>query len=160
MYEERRRILEMVASGKITSDEAEELLNALDADRDRDDDYEKDDDSESDSFGPGRDHDPQPGQNPRFLKILVIPGHGAHGNHGSEIVKIKIPLALMRAGMKMSSLIPEQAREKIETAFREKGINFNFANMKPEQFDEIMAGLKEFQIKVIDGDEVVRISCE
>jgi hypothetical protein len=66
----------------------------------------------------------------------------------------------MRAGMKMSSLIPEQAREKIDAAFREKGINFNIANMKPEQFDEFITGLKDFKIKIIDGDQIVRISCE
>ncbi len=147
MSNERRQILEMLAAGKITAAEAEKLLDAIN---------ERSPDTPSEEGGSTQK------KKPKFIRILVIPGSHSHEGHkhSAERVNIRIPLMLVKAGMKMSSFVPEGAREKIDEVLHDKGININLTSMKPEQLDEVMEGLKEMDIEVEDGDDKVHIFCE
>ena len=82
------------------------------------------------------------------------------GDHGKDNVNIRIPLALVKAGMKLTSLIPESARNKVNNSLSEKGLHIDLNNLDSATVDEIILALKETSIDVQDGDEKVRICCE
>jgi uncharacterized protein YpuA (DUF1002 family) len=141
MNEERRKILEMLSRGKINVEEAEKLLSAL---------------SNSDSGTPRTDESGNGSARPKYLRVLVEP---APGNSEADRVNIRVPLKLIRAGLKMTSLIPKQAHEKVNEALREKGLEMDFAQIKPEDLEEIVSQLNDLSVEV-EGKETVRVFCE
>jgi len=93
MSEERLRILEMVAEGKISAEEAEKLMETME---------------ESDNKYQGKTQRPS-AKKSKSLKILVQEG-------GKEKVNLSIPLSLAQA---FSGFIPENTKSKLE----DKNIN-------------------------------------
>jgi hypothetical protein len=132
MSEERKRVLEMLAQGKITSDEAEQLLEKLEASR-------ADDEHSNGARTAGV---------PRYLRILM-------GDADGDKVNIRIPLALVRTGIKLSTMVPSKVSEKM----KEKGIDLS--PLSELQDEELMKALEELSVDVDspDGDSV-RIFCE
>lgn len=142
MSEERRKILEMLSEGKISVEEAEKLLAAV---------------SKTDSENiPGATRTGT-GSSPRYLRVLVEPG--SESKNG-ERVNIRVPIKLIRAGLKFASFIPKHAQTKVNKVLDERGIDVDFANMKPEDLDEIILQLNDLSVDVDDGREKVHIFCE
>lgn len=139
MSEERRKILEMLSEGKITVDEAEKLMSAV-----------------SDNGSDTSQRGVPDGSKPRYLRVLVEP---APGNTEADRVNIRIPLKLIKAGLKMASLIPKQAHGKVNDALREKGLDMDLTQIKPEDLEEIVYQLNDLSVDV-EGKEKVRIFCE
>ena len=143
MSEERRKILEMLSDGKITVDEAEKLLVAI---------------SSADS---GVERDSTRSQStdkslPKYLRVLVEPG--AESGNG-ERVNIRVPLKLVRAGLKLASFVPKHAQTKVNEALSEKGIDMDFSKITSKDLDELISHLDDLSVD-IDGEEKVRIFCE
>ena len=131
MSDESRRILEMLAGGKVTVVEAERLLRALGA---------------AGEAGADAAAAPKP---PKYLRVLV--------QDGEDNVNIRVPLGLVRAGMKLKSFLPEKARRKIE----DKLGGIDISGIKPENIDELLSKLGELHVDVDGGEgEKVRIICE
>lgn len=146
MSEERTRVLTMLAEGKINAEEAERLLDALESRG-----------AEQAGAAPSViKGDPAPLLEalPKYLHVKV------DGDEG-EKVDVKIPLALVRSGLKLTSLIPPQAMDQINEQMAENGMSIDFTNFKPEDIDELIEALREMEIN-IDGSkgEKVRVYCE
>jgi len=141
MSEDRSRILNMLAQGKITAQEAEGLLDALDTRSD----------TAGASSGPAIKGDPAPliEALPKFLYVKVNAADG-------DTVDVKIPIALVRSGLKLTSLIPPQAMDQINDSMAEHGMSVDFSNLKPEDIDELVEALREMEINVdsTNGDKV------
>ena len=75
-------------------------------------------------------------------------------------VNVKIPVALVRSGLKLTSLIPDQAMDQINRSMSEHGMSIDLADLEPEDIDELVESLREMEINV-DGKngDVVRIYC-
>lgn len=133
MGEEQRKILEMLAQGKITVDESERLLKALEV-------SESPKQTESKKI--------------QYLKVEVDSKTG-------DKVNVRVPLKLVRAGMKLRSLIPAQAQEKVTSALEEKGINIDLNKISDKELEELVQSLTELTIDVDseEGDKV-RVYCE
>jgi len=148
MSEDRARILNMLAEGKINAEEAERLLDALDS---------RKAEAPAAAVAPSMiKGDPSPLLNalPKYLHVKV------DGNEG-EKVDVKVPLALVRSGLKLTSLIPPQAMDEINEQMTEKGISIDFTNFKPEDIDELIEALREMEINVDGKDgEKVRVYAE
>lgn len=144
MQENRRQILDMLAQGKISTDEAERLLSALDA-------------------VPAGDDAPVPAKSAlRYLRVLVEANEKGDGDATTK-VNIRVPLKLLKAGVKLASLIPQDAREHVNEALRDKGMGFDLNQFKPEDLDELVTQLNDLTIDVDKPgkDKVkVRIFCE
>jgi hypothetical protein len=138
MEEERKKILEMLASGKISVEEAERLLAAV---------YDNSDSTEQGTVS---------GKKPKYLRVLVEP---KTDNPDGERVNVRVPINLIRAGLKWVSFIPKHSQDKVGHALREKGINMDFNNLTPQDLEELIVNLNDLQIDV-DGDEVVKVFCE
>ena len=145
MSEDRIRILNLLAEGKISADEAERLLDALGT---RASAGAKPD-------GPAIKGNPGPLLEalPKFLYVKV---NAANGDN----VDVKIPIALVRSGLKLTSLIPPQAMDQINDSMSEHGMSVDFANLKPEDIDDLVEALREMEINVdsTNGDKV-RVYC-
>jgi hypothetical protein len=138
MSEERKKILEMLAEKKITVEEAERLLNALGA-------------PESGSAEPAGLKFPW-----KYLRVLVEPGPGSERG---DKVNIRVPMKLIRAGLKWAALIPKHAQGDVNKALQDKGIDLDFSKIKPEDLEDILSNLDELVVDV-DGRDKVRIFCE
>lgn len=56
----------------------------------------------------------------------------------------------MRSGLKLTSLIPDQAMDQINRSMSEHGMSVDLTNLKPEDIDELVERLREMEINV-DG---------
>ncbi len=146
MSEERRQILAMLAEKKITVEEAEQLLTALNEPT-----------SSHESSAPSAPHAHEgKKKEPKFLCVQVLP-KGREGKRGDK-VNIKVPLFLLKTGLKLKGVLPDGVGDKIKAKLGEKGIDL--AGLDEKSFDELMQGLTELSIDVDDEDEQVRICCE
>jgi len=136
MSEERRRILDMMKNGKITMDEAEELLDAL---------------AQQGTAVAGTEQAAK--GKPRYLRVLV---HDKEDN-----VDVRVPLQLLRAGIKLGALIPGDAQAKVTGALGEKGINFDLGNMDPKAVEELIEAIGDLSVSVSETNGTnVRVFCE
>lgn len=136
---ERQQILEMLSKGKISVEEAERLLDTVG--------------SEADT-GAAVETAAAPAKGKaRYLRVAVTEA-------GCEKVNVKIPLQLVRAGVKLGSLIPENIQAKVDGSLQEKGFEFKLRDIKPETVEELIDGLSEFEVKVDDNGDAVRVYCE
>ena len=144
MSENQKRILEMLAEKKISVDEAERLLSLVNSEPD------------TEIKMPG--DTPEKKRNPKYLRVLVQPGTENGG--GGERVNVRVPIALIRAGIKLTSLIPAHASDHVNEALREKGINFDISKLKAEDFEELVDALSDLEVDVEGGKEKVRVYVE
>jgi len=146
MNEDRKRILDMLAEGKITADQAEMLIDSLGTPTES---------APAPAPSPSADwpSGPSAGGVPKFMYVKVR-------SSGKDTVDVKIPLALLRAGLKLTSLIPPQAMEQINESMKESGISIDFNNLKPEDIEDVIESLREMEVNIVsaDGDNV-RVFC-
>lgn len=144
MSESRRRILEMLSGGKITPDEAERLIAALEKE------------PQSSPSGGGQSEPAKPKS--KYLRVLV---EALDDHSGSPTkVNIRVPMQLLRAGVKLSALIPPQARERANEALREHGVPFDLNQIKPENLEELVEQLNDLTLDVDENRTKVRVFCE
>jgi hypothetical protein len=147
MTEERKRVLNMLAEGKITATEADALLDAM--------------------FSAPRTDlvpvaaapiaaRPTSTSGPRFLRVLV---EGTEEGKPNK-VNVRVPFDLIRAGMRLAALIPVVAYDPVNRALKENGIDLDISKIKPENLEDLVAHLQELQVDVDDGTEKVRVFCE
>lgn len=140
MVEQRKKILEMLAGGTINADEAERLLAALES---------NDAKQESQNVGTINMNEP------KFLHVKVEKPQGdRHKN-----VDIKIPIMLLKAGMKLGSMIPESSKNEINAHLKDKGIHLDLNNIDSKDIDVIMTALSDSSIDIDTETEKVRIFC-
>ena len=87
-----------------------------------------------------------------YVKVLSTKG---------DNVNVKIPLGLVRAGLKLTSLIPPQAMDQINKSMAEHGMSIDLANLRREDFtEEFIESLREMEVNVdaANGDNV-RVYC-
>jgi hypothetical protein len=141
MSDSKKRILDMLESGKINAEEAMKLLSAVE------------------------NSDREPGENRlsalKKIKYLhVIIDHPHKIGDRPEKVNVQVPVSLIRAGMKFTSLIPNDIASHVEEALRQKGINFNLKNIKDEDLEELIDALRELEVDIDGGQGKVRIYAE
>ncbi len=139
MNEERKKILEMLADGKISVEEAEKLLSAI-----------------SESSGETAEGETTDKARLRYLRVIVEPGPGSEN---SERVNVRVPIKLIRAGIKFASLLPKDVQGKVDNALKESGISLDFSQIKDENMEEIIESLRDLTVDV-EGKERVRVFCE
>jgi hypothetical protein len=171
MGDDRNRILDLLAAGKITAEEAARLLDALETTAGQAGGAGGADGSAAAGaatgakagakagwpkfFAAGAKATERPGSTtgstgaPKFMFVKVVSVKG-------DNVNVKIPLGLVRAGLKLTSLIPPQAQDQINKTMAEKGMKFDLNNFKPEDLEELIESLREMEIDVdsANGDKV------
>ncbi len=144
MSREQRRILKMLSEGKITLEESERLLAAC-----------------WPAPKTGLAAPPKEGSAKAAPKYLRITVESNKDGDQPERVNVRIPLQLLRSGIKLGGILPDSAREKVSAALADKGISFDLGNVtKTGAIDELIEHLCELTVDVDSGTEKVRIYCE
>jgi hypothetical protein len=157
MNENRRQILQMLADGKITTDEAERLIAAL----------EPEPVARMDEFPGGVAGTNGKGATvktrSKYLRVLVEADESSTGVKGMTVVNVRVPMQLLRAGVRLASLIPQQAHNQFDQALNKHGIPITLSQIKPENLEELIDYLEDLTVDV-DGSEgnktKVRVFCE
>ena len=140
MNENSRRILEMLSEGKVSVDEAERLLSLVDE--------EPETTTAVQPLAP-----PRSGSARRYLRVTVDSDKDEH-------IDVRVPLALIKAGVKLHTLLPAQATTGINTALQDNGINVDIDNLRTEDLEQLIDALSEIEVNIHDGDDKVRVYCE
>jgi SHOCT-like domain len=140
MGQERERILDLLASGKITAEEAGRLLDALET-------------RSSQTVATETTPAVKPNGTPKYMYVKVLSAKG-------DNVNVKVPLSLVRAGLKLTSFIPQPAMEQINKSMGEQGLSIDLLNFKAEDLEELIEALREMEVNVdaVNGDNV-RVYC-
>jgi len=147
MTDNKKRILELLAQNKISADDAYRLLNAVDA-------------GEGGRESPGR-AGATVKEKAKYLRVTVLPTSDNEQSADVDRVNIRVPMSLIRAGIKLTSLIPPEARDKVNGALRDKGIDFDMRNLKPDDLEEIIEALSDLEVDVVGRKgEKVRVFVE
>lgn len=94
----------------------------------------------------------------RYLRVQVKPKGDGSSKQGR--VNIRVPLKLLRAGVKLSTVLPGHSKEKINAALREKGLDFDISSLEGQKLEELLSALSDMEIDVDEKDKTVRIFCE
>lgn len=144
MNDNQRRILDMLAEKKISVDEAQRLLSLIEPQK------------EAETKIPGGASEKK--RDSKYFRVVVQPS--AEAGAEGERVNVRVPIALIRAGIKLTSLIPAHASDKVNEALREKGIDFDVRNLKEEDFEELLEALHDFEVVVQSSKEKVHVYVE
>jgi|SRR6516225_4832697 hypothetical protein len=143
MSTETRRVLDLLSQGRISVDEADQLLHAMGTPG-----LESPAASGSDEAVPPR----------RFFRIVVQ--KAATDGRPEKKVNIRIPMSIARSGMRLASLIPGFSKERATAHLRERGIDIDLAKLDYKQVEDLLKDMGELTIDVDDGKEVVRMGYE
>jgi hypothetical protein len=142
MNEHRLQILQMLAEGKITADEAERLIAAV----------EKDQPAAAPVNGAATNGKAKA----KYIRVVVVD----NGKGTGPTVNIRVPMQLLRAGVKLASLLPAQVHVQVNEALRKEGVPIDLSQIKPENLEELIDHLEELTVDVDDKDVKVRVFCE
>ena len=143
MNEQRRLILQMLAEGKITTDDADRLIDALAREQ-----------PES-SAGIA----PRPKPRPKYLRVVVSSADN-FGGDGPGRVNVRVPLQLLRAGVRLTSLIPPQALSQVNLELNKSGVPIDLTQLKPQHIEELIEHLDDLTVDVDQPDATVQVFCE
>lgn len=156
MNENRRQILEMLAAGKITADEAERLLAALEPNGDAGAPAAAAEGTKAYTATATKSH-------AKYLRVLVEADESMTGMKGPTTVNVRVPMQLLRAGVRLASLIPAQAHGQLDEALSRHGVPLTLSQIKPENLEELIDHLEDLTVDV-DGKQgnatKVRVYCE
>ena len=135
MSEETRKVLEMLAEGKINAADAERLLDKLSATQDA-----PANNGETAAARPAT----TPPPTKKFLRVLIE-------RPGGDDVNVRVPLTFLRSGVKLTSVLPPKVLEKLHA----EGIDTNlFAGGREDALDELHVDMET------RSGKHVRVFCE
>jgi SHOCT-like protein len=135
MNEETRKVLEMLSEGKISVQEAEQLLHAVSAPIGQASDDRK--------------------VEPKYFRILV--NKPAREGRKAEAVNIRVPMTVVRGGLRLGALFPGMlGNKKIHLG---NGNELDLSKLTYTDLEAMIRDIGELTVDV-DGEEQVRIRCE
>jgi hypothetical protein len=140
MNEQRRQILEMLAEGKVTADEAERLIDAVER--------------EQPKSSPGAPSLAK--RRPKYLRVLILDNSA----EAPSRINVRVPLQLLRAGVRLASLIPPQALTKANAELSKSGVPLDLTQLKPEDIEELIEQLDDVTVDIDDADSKIQVFCE
>src|SRR3989442_310945 len=84
----------------------------------------------------------------------------ANEHRGEKDVKIRVPMAIMRGGMRLGAIIPGFGGERMQARLREQGIDLDLSKLDPAAIETMLKDLGEMNIDIDSGNAQVRITCE
>lgn len=136
-------MLELLSEGKITVDQADQLLRAVSAA----------------AAAPSAAAEP-PRDLPKWMRI-TIDKTGREGRPPKQVT-IRVPMAVIRGGARLGAMFPRVAGERVTQKLREQGIDVSAIDFS--QIEQVVGALGDTTIDVDEGHgkgkAQVRITCE
>jgi len=150
-----RRVLDMLSQAKISIDDADRLIKAMRTERPAD--------TATATADPASDGGRQP---VRWFRINIHKPAKDEANKPKD-VNIRVPIAVVKGGMRLGAIIATFAGEKAAQRMKERGldldlstINGDLSRMNGAEFDTFMRSLDDMNIEIDDGKSQVRITAE
>lgn len=143
MNEQCRQILEMLAEGKITVDEAGRLIEAL----------------QREQPGTPPRTTSRPKARPKYLRVVMDAEDGTGGD-GRTRLDVRIPLQLLRAGVRLTTLIPPAAITKVNAELDKAGVPIDLGELKPQHLDDLIEHLDDVVVDLDDPGSKMQVYCE
>ena len=148
MASERKKILQMLAAGKVSAEEAERLIQL----------------TANPSDGPAASS-PETAfaakvRDPKFIRIMVEPSPQAPGDQPQHHVNIRVPLKIVRAGVNLTSLIPNDAGRMVQDSLFNKGFKSDLSKLDGNEIDELIEALQELSIDATVDNHLVKVFVE
>jgi hypothetical protein len=144
MSDDRRRILEMLSQGKISVQDAEDLLKAMGGE----------------TGGPSSGGE-EPKKTPRWLRIAI--DRQIEGGGRKKEVTVRVPVSLVRAGVRLGGMMPRIMGTRAGARLDVLGVGdlgFDLSRIDPKQLEALINEMGEMVIDLDDGRAQVRINCE
>jgi hypothetical protein len=148
MTSERKQILEMLAAGKVSAEEAERLIQ-LTANPSGDPSELSTSTAVASKV-----------RDPKFIRIMVEPSGQATGNQPQHHVNIRVPLKIVRAGVNLASLIPNDAGHMVQDSLLNKGFKSDLSKLDADALDELIEALQELSIDATVDNHLVKVFVE
>jgi hypothetical protein len=136
MSEERMRILRLLSEGKLSPEDADKLIAAME------------------KQAVQAEAKPSDGKG-KYFYVLVEPKEGK----SSERVSVKVPFALIKAGLNITKLIPMEAQEKIQESMHGSAFPFDFSSLDTQNMEEILEALEQMSVDVETDESTVKVYC-
>ena len=137
MSEDRRKILDMLAAEQISVDDAQRLLDKV----------------EPPPVPAVAQDDPLPRKGPRYLRIHIV--------DDDDKVELQIPLALIRTGIRLGTMVPDSAKGKLKKLKKLKKQGFDIDQFLEMASEDLVDSLAELDVNIEGEDgERVRLFCE
>jgi hypothetical protein len=143
MSDDTRRVLDLLAQGKVTVEEADRLLRAITGDQ-----------------PPRQEAGAPPADRPKLRWVRIAVHKAAKDGHRDKDVNIRVPIAIVRSGMRLGALIPGMAGEQVSARLRERGLDIDFSKLDAAAIEEVLKELGDTNIEIDSGRAQVRITCE
>ncbi|MBV1855141.1 SHOCT-like domain-containing protein [Catellatospora tritici] len=140
MSEHRKDILAMLAEGKITATEAEQLLAAVERDRPP----------------AASSDDPRAKRKAKYLRVVM----DANEEGDATRLNIRVPLQLLRAGVRLAALLPPHALDRANAELSRSGMPIDLTQLKPDQLEALVEHLDELTVDIDSADAKVQVFCE
>jgi hypothetical protein len=147
-----RRILDMLSQGKITVDEADRLIAALGG---------------PEALPGTHAGEPSASDKAKAKWIRINVRKPANEHRAAKDVNIRVPIAVVKGGMRLGALIATFAGEKAAKRMQARGVDLDLSTihgdlskMNGPEFDAFLRTLDDVNIEVDDGKSTVRITCE
>jgi hypothetical protein len=75
-------------------------------------------------------------------------------------VNVRVPLQPLRAGVRLTSLIPPQALTKVNAELTKSGVPIDLTQLKPQHIEELIEQLDKLTVDVDQPDTKVQVFCE
>lgn len=139
MSDDRRKILDMLAAGQISVDDAQRLLDKVEPPP-----------APVPAVAQG---DPPTRSGPRYLRIHIV--------DDDDKVELQIPLALIRTGIRLGAVVPDSAKGKLKKLKKLKKEGFDIDQFFEMASEELVDSLSELEVNIEGEDgERVRLFCE
>ena len=136
MSVETKKVLDMLGEGKITSEDAERLLDKLAAPKEL-----------PESSQPENLESPTATTRRKYLRILV--------NGEGKDVNVRVPLSFVRTGVGLMAVLPPRVAQRLS----DKG--FDLSALRDLKGDELNEALNTLNINIDSSDgKHVRVFCE
>jgi len=143
---ERRRVLKLLAEGKITVDEADKWLRAM----------------TTHAHGARAAASQAPSatatSNKRYVRITV---HKlSTDGRREEDVNLRVPINLVKSGVRLAGLIPGFPGDEVSAWFRGRGVDLDWSKLDGRAVETMLDELGDRDIRIDSASAQVRIACE
>jgi hypothetical protein len=70
---------------------------------------------------------------------------------------VRVPIMLLRAGVRLASLIPSSAQQRVNEELHKNGVDFDISQVKPENLNELIDHLSDVSIDIDSQADAVKV---
>ena len=75
-------------------------------------------------------------------------------------MNVRIPMAMIRAGVKLAALIPTDVMDKVNEKLQKRGMGVDLSSLKAEGLEEMLEAMADMEVDVQDGKQQVWVYME